>query len=79
MSDDIATEYIIAELTGSDELRNTIKIRSDAGGPSKVHGKATRIILEGHDISHMVSSMRMEHPTDSVSRLTIEFIGLRPI
>jgi hypothetical protein len=70
-------EYLIDQMCGSDELKHTIRVYNDTTGPGKVHGKSTRIILEGHDISHLCTDIQYESNVQDVTRVELRMVGLR--
>ena len=69
--------FLIDQMCGSDDLKNTIRVYNDARGSGKVHGKSTRIILEGHDITHLCTDIEFESRVDDTTRVLISLIGLR--
>jgi hypothetical protein len=61
------------------ELRNTLQVRGNADLGAKLLGKGTTILLEGHDISHMVTRLDYASDVNDATRVTIQLVGLRMI
>jgi hypothetical protein len=61
------------------QLEYTLQLRTTVPEGSRAHGKGTTVVLEGHDITHLVSDIKLaSNPTDA-TRLTIELVGVRLI
>lgn len=77
-NDPLILEAAINEMTQDVELRNSIDIRSTTDAGHKSHGKGTRIILEGHDISHLVTDFSFHSSSVDAIRVELSLVGLRP-
>ena len=77
-SDPLVLEAAINEMCGDEDLRNTIDIRHDGPPGNKAHGRGTRIILEGHDISHLVTEFTFHSTSVDATRVELSLVGLRP-
>ena len=78
-SDPLILESTINALTGSDDLKYTIEIRHSGAVNTRAHGKGMRILLEGHDISHLVTDFSFNASNSDAVRVTIDMVGLRSI
>jgi hypothetical protein len=78
-SDPLVIEATINALTGSDEKKYTIELRHSASPGSRATGRGMTILLEGHDISHLVTSFTLDSSVDDATRITFEMVGLRPV
>ena len=63
---EIADEYLIHELT--QKYANKVHIR---GG---MHGKNAKLLIEGHDISHMVTNMEVTSDPTDIVRIRLELV-----
>ena len=61
------------------ELEYTLQVRSTAPRGSRAHGKGTTVILEGHDITHMVTEISVRSEVSDATRVVIELVGVRLI
>jgi len=77
-SDPLVVEAAINEMCSQPEMRYTLEVRHESP-TGRAHGKGVRILLEGHDISHLVTDMTWQSSTTDAVRVTFEMVGLRPV